>query len=408
MRINLEKLFPFLIPFLFIFPLMKENILSFTIILLSLLVVLHVIQIKKIVLNKEVLIYTIPFWLILIVSIIHLKDISGLKPIQNSILFLILPIVFYNIPKENFSAQKINFYFDVLKYTSVLIALYYFLSFFYFYDFKDLFVYKYNIPKFRDYIYNEISLFKIHPTYFTSIIIFCITRSIDKLITFKKYSELIFIAFFTLVVLTFLAKFNMVYLFILLAYVLFFKTHLSYFKKIILFLTIISTFLILFFSIPGIKNRFDEMIDSYNNPPKGMEFDSTNIRVSIVKCSSSIAKENFWNGVNFNDVEDKLLGCYEENYDSDFYKNKKYLTHNYFMYILLGSGVFGLLIYLFYVYRVFINIKRINSFMLSVAMINIFFLNFTEDFFYRQKGLFYFSLLLFTFLMHKKQLNNHE
>ncbi len=408
MKINLEKLFPILMPLLFMFPLMKENILTFIIILLSLLVIIYTIISKKFVINKEVLLYTIPFWLILIVSIINLKDLSGLKPIQNSILFLILPIIFYNIPKENFSAQKINFYFEVLKYTLVLIAVSYFLSFFYFYNYKDLFVYEYNIPKFRDYIYNEVSFFKIHPTYFTSIVIFSITRSMDKLITKKKYSELLFIGFFTLVVLTFLAKFNMVFLFILFAYVLFFKTQLSHIKKGILFLTIVSSSLILFFLIPGIKNRFDEMIDSYNNPPKGMEFDSTNIRVSIVKCSSSIAKENFWNGVNFNDLEDKLLDCYEDNYDSDFYKNKKYLTHNYFMYILLGSGIFGLMIYLFYAYKVFISVKMINSFMLSIAMINIFFLNFTEDFFYRQKGLFYFSLLFFTFLMHKKQINNQE
>ncbi|CAM3957717.1 O-antigen ligase family protein [Flavobacterium jumunjinense] len=408
MNIRFDKFFYFLIPVLFIFPLLKESFISLMIILLSVNTLFYLLQTKKFSLNKEILIFTIPFLIVLFVSVIKFESLNDLKPLQNALLFLIFPVLFFNIPKKHFSLEKINLYFEILKYTLLIIALTYYFSFFYYYDFNDLFVYKYNIPKFRDYIYNEIPFFKIHPTYYTSIALFSITRSFDQIINKKKYSELFFIVFFPFTIFTFLAKFNLIFLLILFGYIVFFRLKLTSFKKITLSILIFLFSLSCILYIPGIKNRFYEMVNSYNNPPIGMEYDSTNIRVSIIKCSSSIAKENFWFGIGYNNIESELLQCYKENFQSNFYKEKKYLTHNYFMYILLGGGVISLLIYLLFLYKVFVNIKFINTFLLTVTMINIFLLNFTEDFFYRQKGLFYFSLIFFTFLMHKKQISNHE
>lgn len=408
MKINFEHNFYFLIPILFVFPLMKENIISFFIILLSLNTILFALKTKKILINKEILLFTIPFWIVLIVSIFNFKTLTDLKPINNVLLFLIFPIVFFNIPKIFFTTEKLNLYFEILKYTLLIIALTYYFSFFYFYDFKDIFTSKYNIPKFRDFIYNEIPFFKIHPTYYTSILIFSIANSLDKLIKKRVKTELFFILFFSLTILIFLSKFNIFYLFVLFAIVLYFKTKIKFYNKVIISIFIVIFSITLVSIIPGIKNRFEEMITSYKNPPKGMEYDSTNIRVSIVKCSVSIAKENLWLGVGFNKIEQKLLNCYKENYDSNFYVGKKYLTHNYFMYILIGGGMFSFLFYLFYLYRIYLEIKFINSFLLSISMLNIFLLNFTEDFLFRQKGLFYFSLIFFTFLMHQKQTNNLE
>ena len=152
---------------------------------------------------------------------------------------------------------------------------------------------------------------------------------------------------------------------------------------------------------PGVKNRFIEFYDSANRPPVGLAHDSTNIRVSILNCSVAIAKENYLWGVGFENLPEALHACFEANYDSAFYKDHYYLTHNYFTYIFLSTGIFGLLALLYYVFTVVVILRKINIFALYVMAINVCIICFTEDYFYRQFGLFYFSLILFSFIKFK-------
>lgn len=405
---KLENNYSYLIPLLFIFPLLRENLISFTVILLTINTIVYCVLNKKFILNAKVMVFTIPFWIILINNLLDFENINGFLPAKNAILFLIIPVLFANIPESNFSEKKVNFYFKILQYTLFVIAITYYCSFFYYYDFKDLFVYKYKIPKFRDFIYNEVPFFKIHPTYYTSITIFSIAHSFDRLINYKNKLELFFIAFFSFTIVIFLAKLNIVFLAIMLMYFIFFKLQISKKYKSIIIISLVMFSISSLNYIPGIKNRFLEMTTSYQKAPTGMAYDSTNIRVSIIECSIELVKNNFWSGIGYSKIENRLLECYSSNYKSDFYKNKKYLTHNYFMYIVLGGGVFALLIYLLYVYAVFLKIKSIGSITFTIAMINIFLVNFTEDFFFRQKGLFYFSLLFFTYLKVKNEFVNNR
>ena len=114
---------------------------------------------------------------------------------------------------------------------------------------------------------------------------------------------------------------------------------------------------------------------------------------------ADIAANNYLLGVGFDKLEGLLNSCFKDNYGSNFYNEQHYLSHNYFLYILLSSGIFGLLIYLFYVYKIFIVSIRINSFLLSICLLNILILSFTEDFFLRQYGLFFFSLIFIAFII---------
>lgn len=394
---NIDKNFNYLIPLLFLFPLLKENISTFFFILLTLNTIVSSIKKKTFSFNLNSFFLVLPFCIILIHSLLWFSNADDLKPIKNGLYFLLFPMVFLNIPKGYFTTEKLNFYFEILKNVVFFVSISYFFMFFYFYDFVDLFQYRYNIPKFRDFIYYEVPLFKIHPTYFTSILIFVTAKAAMAIINNRKWINLIYISFFLLTSFALLAKFNIIFIFFMLTFIVLFRTNISKKNRLFVFLILTMCSVLFVNYIPGIKNRFIEIVDSYNNPPKGMAYDSTNIRVAIFNCNKIIAAENFLTGVGFNNLKDELLNCFYSNYDSEFYKNKKYMTHNYYAYIFLSSGIFGLLLFLFYVYKIIVMTIKINSFPLYVVITNVFLVCFIEDFFYRQFGLYYFSLIFYAF-----------
>jgi len=394
---NYKQSFSFLIPLLFIFPLFKENIATFLFILLAIHTFYLSFKSKTFVFSKQMFLLTIPFWIVFFSSLLWYSNFSDLQPVNNALYFLVFPLVFFNIPKHFFSTEKLNFYFEVLKYVVLIISISFFLAFFYFYDFEHLFQYRYNIPKFRDFIYYEIPIFKIHPTYFTSILIFITTNLILNFIKTKKWINLLLVVWFLFTTVVLLAKFNIIFIVLLICFIVLFKTKISKKSRLFIILLLLLSGFFSYQYIPGIKNRFIEIVDSYNNPPKGMAYDSTNIRVAIFNCNKMIASENFYTGVGFSNLKDELLNCFYSNYDSEFYKNKKYMTHNYYAYIFLSSGVFGFLIFLLYLYKIVVLTIKINSFLLYVVITNVLLVCFIEDFFYRQFGLYYFSLIFYTF-----------
>lgn len=405
MTFNTKQNFYFLIPLLFLFPLFKESISNFFFILLAINTIVFSIQRKKFNFNLDTFFLIIPFCIILIHTLLWFSNATDLKPIKNGLYFLLFPIVFLNIPKCYFTTEKLNFYFEILKNVVLFVSISYFFMFFYFYDFEHLFQYRYNIPKFRDFIYYEVPLFKIHPTYFTSILIFVTAKAAMDIIHNRKWINLVYISVFLLTSFALLAKFNIIFIFFMLTFIVLFRTKISKKNRLFIFLLLTMCSFLFVNYIPGVKNRFVEIANSYNKPPEGMAFDSTNIRMAIFNCSKIIAEENFYSGVGFNNTKDELLNCFRSNYDSEFYKNKKYMTHNYFMYILISSGIFGLIFFLFYIYKIIAYTIKIKSFLLNVVIINILCICFIEDFLYRQFGLFYFSLIFYSFLNNKRELN---
>ena len=399
MKNILEKSFHFLLPLLFIFPLFKESISSAFFIGLSINTVIHSIVTKSYKnFNYQNFYYCIPFFIVFVFISFDFFSKGNLKQLNRALFFLLFPIIFSLIPKSYFAKEKLDFYFTLLKNSCLIIAVGFIIAFLWTYDFADFFVYKYGIPKFRDFVYYEINFFIIHPTYYTAIVVFCTAYSFEKVLNEKKYWEILYVFSFVLITFLVLAKINIVYMAILFVIMLLFRSSFSITQKIasVLAFALIGLSLISF--IPGVKKRFTEMVVSYKNPPKGLAFDSTNIRLSISECSYEIAKENYLFGVGFENLPKELNKCFAKNYDSSFYKNHQYLTHNYFFFIFLSTGLIGLLALLFYWYKVFRIPLKINSFLLYVVTINVVLISCTEDFFIRHYGIFYFNLILMTFI----------
>lgn len=397
------KLFPILISIVFLFPILKESLSSFAVILLCINTIVYKISAKEYnFLEPKTLLLTIPFWIILISAVFSSDFQKSVSHIQHALFFLIIPVFFSLIPKEFFNRQKINLYITVLKITCLSIAIIYIVAFFLNNPFDKFFVVFQNVSSFRDYIYFNFKLIVIHPTYFTTILIFCSAHSFALVLKQKKYIELVFVSCFLLISFLLLTRLNIVLLVLLLIGMLLSMGKLSLKKRILFSATIMLLITSLALLTPGIKNRFVELYHSFNKAPVDVSYDSTNIRKAIFDCSVAIAKENLLYGVGFENLQSKLNECYGKNYDSSFYESHNYMTHNYYFYILISTGITGFILFLIYLITIIrIGIKS-NIFLLNVVIFNVLILCLIEDYLYRHFGVLYFNLLLMCFIQYSK------
>jgi O-antigen ligase len=403
------KFFPVLISLLFIFPILKENLSSIITIFLCLNTLLYTISIRNYKsINLKVLGLTIPFWIILFRSLFTDNYPESINQISHSLFFLIFPITFYNIPKEFFKIDKINLYLSILKNICLIISVIYVISFF-----VNVPAWKYeivsqNISVFRDYIYNDFKTFVIHPTYYTTILIFCSAHSLELVLDKKKYYEIIFVIVFLTITVLLLPRLNIVLILSTLFYILLFRNKLSIQKKWSAFVAGICLISGLIYITPGITERFQELYSSFNVKPENVAYDSTNVRMAIFDSSIAIAKENWVLGVGFENLQGNLNDQYKQNYDSSFYINQNYMTHNYYFYIFLSAGILGLLAYLFYLVYVISICLKSNIFLFKVFLVNVLVVCFTEDFFYRHYGILYFNLFLLCFIRYSENLTEEN
>jgi len=394
-----EKLFLFLIPCLFTFPVFKESISSLMVILLATNTLLFHISHKTFPdLKLKVLLLTLPFWILLIYSLVSNQLFENSAHIQHGLFFLIFPLCFLSIPNHFFSAKNMDFYFSVLKNTSLFICVFYVASYFYYHNFKELFIVFQNVSSFRNFIYDDLTTIKIHPTYFTSILVLCSTHAFEKVMKQKNYFELIYVFVFLLISFLLITKLNLIFLILVLLGMQMFRSQFTFKKKIGLTALLTFTISLLIFITPGIKSRFTEVINSSNRPPQGLEFDSTNIRKAIFDCSVSLMKSDYLYGVGFANLQNKLNDCYASNYNSSFYKEKEYLTHNYFFYIFISSGILGFMFFLFYVFNIIQIALKINNFIFNIFLINILLMCCIEDFLFRHYGILFLNLILLSFI----------
>jgi len=406
MKAIVTKIYPYTISLLFVFPLLKVSLMNLVLIVFSLFTILQFFipkEKKAVVFKKEMVLLSIPFFIVLFTSLFYWEEKDVFKPLDNALYYLIFPLTFIFAPQEFFTKEKVQSYLTILKISCLIVAIGFILSFFYYYSINDFFSIKYNVSAFRDFVYHEIPFFKIHPTYFSTILLFCIASSLENIRLENKKIEIGFIVVFSIITILLLAKLNIVLLLLLFTYYFLFK-----FNTIKITTRILSTsiLLALLFSlasqVPGVKQRFKEVYSSLQSEPKGLAYDSTNIRIALYKCDWEIIKENWITGIGFHNGKEAIKNCLETNYDSSFFENHLYLSHNYFFYILMSSGIIGLLFFILYLFTIFRQLVKLNEFIIYVLFVSIMIVSLTEDFFYRNIGLFFFSLIYLTFFKKAK------
>lgn len=401
------KLFPVLITLLFFFPILKENYSTILVILLCLnLIIYKIVNSDKSFIPLSIFVLTIPFWIVFINSLFTSNLKIGFSHAQHSLFFLIIPIVFYLTPIQFFTKSYLETYIKILKFVCLSIAIIYVVSFFYYTPLWQFDIVFNNESKFRHFVYNDFALFKIHPTYYTAFLIFCAAHSFDLVLQQKKYSQLIFVTAFFVITVLLLTKLNLLILLSILLYMVFFRSELKLKYKLLMTSSMILVSALLLIYTPGMIDRFTELINSFNTKPVELAYDSTNLRKAIFDSSVAIFKENPILGVGFENLQDTLNETYAENYNSSFFEERDYMTHNYYFYVLLSSGLLGFIFYLYYLYSLIKIGLKSKTFMLSVLLFSILLICFIEDYFFRQYGSLYFNLILMCYI--KNRLSNSE
>jgi len=325
--------------------------------------------------------------------------------------FLVFPLIFYFRPE--YIEKKIKDQSLTVFQISVVIASLYFLSVFLISNqTKSLFlVNNYNIPFFRDFVFNKASL-KIHPTYIASFLLISYTISLFKFFkntlsnNYIKTLHIFNMLFLCFMIVLFNSKIVFLVLLISNGVFLFF-----YFKRFLkccrknplksITFTIITIVIFGIFSSENlIIKRFIELKTELSSPIKGDYYNSTNIRVAILKCNLSLLKNVPVLGYG-NALQNKLNGCFKANYNSDFYIKSTYNTHNYYINLILYGGWLFLFIFLIYIFTLFFSIKHTTLAIFIILQILV--INLTENYLSRHYGIITFNyfLALFAFINHK-------
>lgn len=169
-------------------------------------------------------------------------------------------------------------------------------------------------------------------------------------------------------------------------------------KVILGTVVLISLALFIFYNaIPTLKLRIDEVVENkFAIPQSGKDpllFNSTNVRLGSLYCSTEVFKSSPITGVGIGDVQDSLNDCYTQKIGAVIYSWDTYNNHNQYLFFATAAGVLGILSFLMMMfYLIFISIKRNDSLAIFFfTSSSILFL--TENVLVRSDGIMYFAII---------------
>ncbi len=168
----------------------------------------------------------------------------------------------------------------------------------------------------------------------------------------------------------------------------------------IVLLLLISSFLLVRFT-PALYSRVQETLQTDFSAPKGLQHNSTNIRVGIYKCTWQLIKQRPFIGYGVGSQKKVLNDCYAQ-YPTDVYQINFYNTHNQYANFWLLTGMPGVLLFMISLfYAFYLAIKHKNGlFICFLALFGISFL--TDDILTRQAGIVIYYFVLCLFIQHIK------
>lgn len=143
--------------------------------------------------------------------------------------------------------------------------------------------------------------------------------------------------------------------------------------------------------LPKQNNRFVELFDKDSYSKLDMR-NSTSIRFYALKSSIELAFDNPIFGYGLGDVQKELDSKYE--LTGINLPTKGFNSHNQYLFVWLSSGIFGLILFLYYLFYIFkIAIKQKDHFLFCIIIL--FMISFLfENVLSRQSGVILFSFLI--------------
>ena len=381
-----------------ILPLLRENINSMLIILVSILVIIHVVKTKNFkVFRKEYWVLTSLFWMFLAHEIISFD--FNFNRIIRYLPFLIFPLIFYYRPPyidKKIKQQSIK----IFQISVLLQSFIYLVIFLKANSIAQLFyISPEEIPFFREYVYGNY-YFKIHPTYFSAYLLVSFTISWFTLLI-EKGKNIFLTILNSILTVFFIFLFSSKIIFILLFITIIASIAYLIFKKgikqqlIPLGISLVVFVALIYPSREIIGNRFKEIKTEINKPIIGDYYNSTNTRVAIFRCSLILVEELPFFGFG-EELQEKLNNCYGATNDSEFYKKGVFNTHNYYFNLVLYGGWLFLVLFIIIIYFYYKNSihSLLGLFLLSQFLL----INLTENYFSRHYGIVLFTYFISLFI----------
>lgn len=160
-------------------------------------------------------------------------------------------------------------------------------------------------------------------------------------------------------------------------------------------LSLLGAFLLVIRLTPAIWSRVMEVKNTPFATPVGQQYNSTNLRIGIYRCSWSLIKGHMLAGVGAGSENKLLMDCYSQ-LPTDAYQKTFYNTHNQYVNFWLLSGIISLLLFIAsLVYAFQLSIRRKDHLLLFfLILMSIAFAS--ENVLSRQAGVvfYYFFLCL--------------
>ncbi len=336
---------------------------------------------------RIVIVFTIPFFMYL-TSLIWTSNTSlGINYVTRTLSFIIFPIILFLFKpfKSLVEVKKFNRIFICATAVSILITFLYIII-----NIDNIFIDKnsyYTIIKLRQSI-ALVPFIGEHPIYFSLIIAISLILLIYNRFENKYINIILFILFLTGIIIAsskgvILTSFTVL---ILLAYL----ENKNKKKAFLIILFLFFGLFIISFS-PPIKERINEIVNTKNYYPEGVNFNSHNLRIAIYDCSFSLLKETPLLGFSPGDIQQQLNTCYKK-FNTNAFKETEYNTHNQYFHYYLSFGPIGFFIILISFFF-FLRIAIVNKNNQYVAFLILIYLNcLTENILVRNTGIVLFTM----------------
>ncbi len=389
-----------------IFPLFNIKGVSISLIIFSLLSIIYLFSNFKNNWNpdcKNFIITSIPFGLY-IVGLTYTNDIHyAFKVLETGLPLIIFPFIYFIILGKhyNFKSSEIDKSLNFLVFSSSLLILIIISSLIITGIWKDFFDNEIFLKSIQNKGVNTIRIaiektpfFGEHPTYFGLIGTITIIISFFRILENKKQSFIIPLFIGIVGILISGSKIVIISSIIIIIILVISKIRSKRNIFLILLFIIISSGLLLT-KTPLLKNRFNEILVTKFEPPQGINYNSTNVRIAIIQCTFNTFKQSpiFGHGTGGSKAE--MTNCYKQ-YDTDIFArhNYYYNSHNQYFSFAISFGLLGFLIFLFWIGWYIKKGIKYNDMLFLVIMINFIIIFLTENLLERQTGNILFSFLI--------------
>ncbi len=417
-KVQITKNLPFYgLIILSFFPLLNIKGVSISIIFFSLFSLIYLFSDLK---NrwspdiKNFIYISIPFGLY-IIGLSYTSDIQqGFKTIETGLPLFVFPFLYFIILGKKYiidlqMKNKLLNSFILSSSLFILLILIYLtyngaLSSF----FNEEMFLKTTQNKGRDLIRSSIQntpFFGEHPTYFGLISIFTLLLSVFQLS--KKPKRYIFTIVLGVTGIFVSGSKMSIITFIILTIIFLFTFTKSKKNKLITIFSFIFFITFIFTTFPSLSVRFNQVLHTKFEAPKGLRYNSTNVRTAVYLCTfDNIKTAPIW-GHGTGGYREGMRNCFKQ-FDTNVFKkdNYYYNSHNQYLSFILSNGIIGFLFIILWIIIIF-HISIINNDQLLLfSMIIFVIMFFTENLLERQTGNVMFSFLVFMLYKYNLQKND--